>query len=229
MKKNKLQTFALCSLFSVSLASQAALESISESDLLAKTDTIVSYDFETPQFVYNDYIISSVDNISFDATTFTSTPYSYLPESQYLTGASGTLSSATINFSAYDSQVLGFGFYGYDLIDDKQINVTVDFKNKSGTETFAVGLNGADAFTAMYFAAYSANDSINSITLNATGGPYNYDCEASNNICANTWLIDNLTLVTTPAAVPVPAALPLFLAGLGLLGFNFGRKRPSRI
>ena len=216
MNNNKFQALALCSLFSVSLVSHAALITTSESDLLAKTDTIVSYDFETPQFVSNGYI-GSVDNISFDAETFTSTPYSYLPESQYLTGASGTLSSATIDFSAYDSQVLGFGFYGYDLVDTKKINVTVDFKNKTGTETFAVGLNGADAFTAIYFAAYSANDSINSITLNAT--------DSSN----NTWLIDNLTLVTTPTAVPVPAALPLFLAGLWLLGFNFGRKRQSRI
>ena len=213
MNNKKFQAFTLCSLLSLSLTSHAAVVTYdNEAALIANTGSIVSYDFEiTSGFVDNGYI-GNVDNISFDATTFSSTPT--LPGTQSLTGASGTRSSATIDFSAYDSRVLGFGFNGLDLVGDKVIRVSIDF-NSAGEQVFDVGLNGADAFTTIYFAAYDANDFINSINLYATG--------SSN----NTWLIDDLSLVTSPMVVPLPAALPLFLAGLGFMGLKLRRKIPG--
>ncbi|MDH5571520.1 MAG: VPLPA-CTERM sorting domain-containing protein [Gammaproteobacteria bacterium] len=214
MKIKKFQAFALYSLFSVSLASHASIVTYdNEAALIASTGTIVSYDFETTSGFVNNGYIGNFDNINFDATTFSSSPT--LPGTQSLTGASGTRSSATIDFSAYDSRVLGVGFDGLDLIADKIIRVSVDF-NTTGMQVFDISLGAnAEPFSPVYFAAYDSDDFIRSINI--------YGTDSTSRV--QPWLIDNLSLVTSPMVVPVPAALPLFLAGLGFMGMRFRHKR----
>lgn len=202
----------LC-LFTLTLPLQAAIVTYgNEASLIASAGTSVTYDFETTSgFPVTGYI-GSFDGIEFDASTFSATPF--FPASQSLTGAGtttlATRDTATLNFAAYEAQVLGFGFYGLDLVTDEIIRVTVDFEF-GGSQVFDVALNGASNNTPIYFGVTDTADRINQISLLGLGS-------ANPGASASAWHVDNLTLVTSPLVVPIPAALPLFLSGLTLLG-----------
>ena len=182
----------------------------SASALMADAGSSVTYDFETTSGFPGTSYIGTVDSIHFDASTYSPTPF--FPGTQSMTGAGtstlATRDTATLNFSSYGSQVLGFGFDGLDLFDDEIIRVNVEF-NLSGTQVFDIALNGASNNTPIYFGLIDTADRINQISFSGLDGVGN----------ASAWHIDNLTLVTSPTAVPVPAALPLFIGGLALLGF----------
>ncbi|MCW9024043.1 MAG: VPLPA-CTERM sorting domain-containing protein [Gammaproteobacteria bacterium] len=207
--------YRIISLFSfviLALPLQAAVVTYdSESALMADAGIFTTtYDFETTSGFPGTSYIGTVDGIHFDASTFSPTPF--FPGSQSMTGAGtsilATRDTATLDFSTYGLQVTGFGFDGLDLFADEVIRVSVDF-NLGGSQSFDVALNGASDNTPIYFGAIDTADRINQISFAGLDGSG----------AASAWHLDNLTLVTSPMVVPVPAALPLFLSGLALLGF----------
>lgn len=78
------------------------------------------------------------------------------------------------------------------------------------TFTFAVG---GDSWS--FFGFTSDEAEIRNLNLRGVSGTTNYEG------------IDNLVLGTVPSAVPLPAALPLFLAALGGLGFAARRRKAA--
>lgn len=101
------------------------------------------------------------------------------------------------------------GFTGFTVVDDASITVTATLFGGVMTNlgNFSVGLDrGFEVFS---FAEIAGVTSLKFDFGTASGA------------------IDGLTFAT-PTAVPVPAALPLLLAGLGGLGFAARRRKASK-
>lgn len=204
----------------LTFSAQAAITTYSnEADFIAIGGTQTRYDFETtsgfPSGSFNpaDSLIGVVDGIQFDATTIIPqrTPTS---GTQAMSGAGGTYTAANLDFTGQSRRITGFGFYGLDISSDELIRVSADFLN-GGLQTYDIRLNGEADFTEIYFAAYDANDSIRSLSI--------LGLDLNDTSINRAWYIDDLRL-TSVAAVPLPATLPLFLGGLMLLG-RFASKR----
>jgi len=174
---------------------------------LANADGIA---FSGDEFAY----IGTFDSIGFDATTFR-TNSGPVSGTQGMTGNTGTFSTATLDFTSLaGKQVIGFGFYGLDLTADEIIRVNVNFAI-AGNQVFDVSLSAGDAsFTPTYFGAYDAVDYITGLTVSGT------DVNGAN----RAWFLDDLTVVTVPAVVPLPASIWLLVSGLAGI-VSVSRKR----
>jgi len=200
-------------------ASQAALVTVSDmGSLFLNAGLKSTYDFEPLSgFAANAYI-GLFGPIAFDAKTeMYSTENANMTSGKYaMTGWDGTFSDATLDFTRLTTQaVIGFGFYGLDLTVDEVIRVTVEFAH-AGTQSFDISLENIEKpLRPTYFGLYDDQDSILNINISGTDSTG----------ATRAWLLDDLTLVTAPTTVPVPAGIWLFGSGLaGLLSLSRKRK-----
>jgi hypothetical protein len=178
-------------------------------DLFVNPGLKTTYDFEIltgfPTSSGTFTQIGMFDNIDFDATVYTTTQS--ISGTRSMTGSSGTSSAAEIDFSALSDDVVGVGFWALDLtrFGNEAIVLNVTYSDSS-SQSYSITLNGAPRLTPVYFGLYSddLSHTITSISLYGT----------DNSDRTRTWLIDDLTVVTVPAVIPVPAAAWLFASGL---------------
>ena len=177
------------------------------------------YDFEvdsgfpTGSYTAADSLIGEFDGIQFNATTIIP-GLAPVSGTQAMSGANGTYSAATLNFTDPSRRITGFGFYGEDLRNQESIRVSADFQS-AGIRIFDIRLGAEAELTPIYFGAYDADDTLRSLSI------ISLDDSGLN----RAWYLDDLSLTST--AVPLPASLPLLLGGLVLLGrfISFSSKR----
>ncbi len=188
----------------------------SQPAFLAAAGTSRTYDFEVASgFPASGGTIGLFDGIQFQAQTYA---YPYTSSGlQAMVGASGTFSTATINFTGLPVRPNGFGFFSLDLINfaPEWTQIAVTFTTgPAGTYENHLA-PGAPSFTPSFFGLLDTSRTIDSISLYAT-----YDGTPN----GAPFLIDDLTV-----AVPEPSARSLALAGLLTLALLTPRapKRPT--
>ena len=190
-------------------------------DLFVNPGLKTTYDFEVltgfPVSTGTFTPIGSFDSINFDATVYAGVPVS---GTRSMTGATGTFSTANVDFSGLSRDVVGVGFWAMDLtvIGNEAIVLDVTFSD-STSQSFDITLNGAATLTPIYFGLYSDDvmQSITGISLSGT----------DDTGITRAWTIDDLTVVTVAAQVPeVPVPAAVWLFGSGLIGLvAVGRRK----
>jgi hypothetical protein len=100
---------------------------------------------------------------------------------------------------------------GTDCYSGTQIGTTMDYFNQSFPEV-AFDLSSEPSLSLLHSA------STLTVQLFASGDGWQGGFDEA-------WAVDNFSITVDMAAVPTPAALPLFTTGLGIIGFFGWRKR----
>jgi len=126
----------------------------------------------------------------------------------------------TYNFSASSDFIIEFIFGGYALEGGGSVAQSGFVKDNSGgsSSNFALTtLNGLVNFAIMNPVVTDITGGV-SLLFAATAGDYIFSIDG---------LTDAATYDIRIKAVPIPAALPLFLAGMGSIGFLSRRRRKA--
>jgi hypothetical protein len=137
-----------------------------------------------------------------------------VPQSASANTILGVGASATIDF------VVPNGSYSSIFLDVGSLVGTVDFW---GGSTSSFTFNGGSNQTAQLFDSYGGGTTLYATIINK--GTSGYDTVALG-LTANT-TAGSINIPDSVSFTPIPASLPLFLTGAGLL-YGFARRRGSR-
>ena len=128
-----------------------------------------------------------------------------------------TVGSDTITFSHFSSGLRAFGgnFFGTDIEGAFRPGQTMVLTANDGISTRTVNLFNTSTTT---FLGFIADHALASVTLRPDGLPGN-----------TYWVTANDATMGIVTAVPEPEAYAMLLAGLALVGFGAGRRRPGRL
>ena len=136
-------------------------------------------------------------------------PYNFLDAWTFTLGTSSNVTSLVAAFN------FGGGGPGTFGIDNLQVNLLDSLNN--------VVVSGWQTVT-----NNSAFSSIVSVTPSTGLAAGSYSLQVRGTLLADPASYAGTLIAATPATVPLPAALPLLLAGVGVLGAVGGRRRTTR-
>lgn len=117
-----------------------------------------------------------------------------------------------------------FGF-GVSFFDGAGVDFELIDVGQSSNEMYDVALS-ADGIS--FFSLGVFTTLINGIDINgALAGPFSF-IRVTNTSLVNSADLDTAQVFFTAPEIPIPAALPLFLSGMGLVGF-FGKRRRKNL
>jgi hypothetical protein len=216
--------YALSALALIAAAQQASAQTFNITDNVTYTGTAVAVDqLNAANGVISptvSYSLGDAYNGAPIASDFPSTiatgnggPWNFYDDYVFTVGPSGsTIQSALISFST--------GVTGISDLQGRIIGVTGTFNAANNLGAPASGDTLVDSWMNTTPAA-----GVNTVNLNTTAfGPGTYDLQIRGEV-AGSPASGAYGGSVTFTAVPLPAALPLLLSGLGLFGGLYGRRR----
>ncbi|MEE9329365.1 MAG: hypothetical protein V3V30_04440 [Parvularculaceae bacterium] len=181
----------------------------------AAGQTVQLFDAEAPDFPLGNNFVGVVNGVGFDADIIASGGgQRFNGVTRQDNSGANVDNTVLVDFSAYAEAVFGFGYYDTDLTGTEISRVTVNFADAS-QQVFEFGLNGNPNFTETFFGMLGDTTPIISLVIagRRDGGAGTFSA----------FSIDNLFVVSSASAVPLPAAA--WFMGAGIAGYITSKRK----